>query len=172
MRLFHVSEEPDIAKFVPRIPYRKDIDQSKGIVWALTEAQLPNWGTPRDCPRVCFRATVDSSQDDMAAFFSSSFRHCVAIEYDWHQRMLDTTLYIYEFDAANFYFDERAGFYISDKTETPIAVSKVENLYEALFSRNVEVRILDTLWALGEKVKKSSLKWSLCRMANAKPEHG
>ena len=147
------------------------MDQSKGIVWSLTEAQLPNWGTPQDCPRVCFRATEASSQEDIAAFFSSSFRHCVAIEYDWHQRMLDTTLYIYEFDTTNFYFDERAGFYVSDKTEMPVAVTEVENLYEALFSRNVEVRILENLWELGEKVKNSTLKWSLCRMGNAKPKH-
>jgi hypothetical protein len=38
MRLFHVSEESDIEKFVPRIPYRKDVDQSKGLVWALGDA--------------------------------------------------------------------------------------------------------------------------------------
>ena len=169
MRLFHVSEESNIKTFVPRIPYRKDVDQSKGLVWSLTEPQLPNWGTPRDCPRVGYRATEESTQDDISRFFSSSFRHCVAIEYDWHQKMLDTTLYIYEFDTANFYFDERAGFYVSDKTEIPIAVTKQENLYEALFKRRVEVRILDNLWELGEKVKQSSLKCSLCRMANAKP---
>jgi hypothetical protein len=38
MRLFHVSEESDIEKIIPRIPYRKDVDQSKGLVWALTDA--------------------------------------------------------------------------------------------------------------------------------------
>ena len=170
MRLFHVSEESGIEKFVPRIPYRKDVDQSKGLVWSLTEESLPNWGTPRDCPRVGYRAVEESTQDDIDKFFSSSFRHCVAIEHDWHQRMLDTTLYIYEFDIANFYFDESAGFYVSDKTEVPIGVTKIENLYEGLFSKNVEVRILENLWELGEKVQASSLKWSLCRMANAKPK--
>ena len=171
MRLFHVSEESNIETFVPRIPYRKDVGQSKGLVWALTEPQLPNWGTPRNCPRVCYRAVETSTQDDIDSFFSSHFRHCVAIEYNWHQRMLDTTLYIYEFETANFYFDERAGFYVSDKIETPIAVSKHENIYEELFKMSVEVRIIDNLWELGEKVQKSSLKWSLCRMANAKPKH-
>lgn len=170
MRLFHVSEEANIEKFVPRIPYRKDVDPSKGLVWALTEKQFPNWGTPRDCPRVCYRAIEESTQEDIAKYFSSSFRHCVAIEYNWHQRMLDTALYIYEFDSTNFYFDERAGFYVSDKTEIPITVIKHENLYEELFKMNVEVRILDNLWELGKSVQKSSLKWSLCRMANAKPE--
>ncbi|WBW97814.1 hypothetical protein [Oceanirhabdus sp. W0125-5] len=29
MRLFHVSEEKDIKVFEPRLPYRKDLDQSK-----------------------------------------------------------------------------------------------------------------------------------------------
>ena len=131
---------------------------------------MPNWGTPRDCPRVCYRAAEESTQDDINNFFSSSFRHCVAIEYDWHKRMLETTLYIYEFDSENFYFDERAGFYVSDKIEMPIDVMKHDNLYEALFKRNVEVRIIENLWNLGEKVQKSSLKWSLCRMGFAKPK--
>ena len=28
MRLFHVSEEPDIEVFVPRLPTRTDLDQT------------------------------------------------------------------------------------------------------------------------------------------------
>ena len=167
MKLFHISEEPTIKKFIPRIPHRNDLDKSKGLVWALTEMQLPNWGTPRDCPRVCYRATDESTQEDIEKFFSSSSRHCVAIEYGWHQKMLETTLYIYEFNTANFYFDETASFYVSDKIEIPIAVTKHENLYDELFNKNIEVRVLNNLWELGDAVQKSTLKWSLCRMANA-----
>jgi hypothetical protein len=145
MRLFHVSEESNIEKFVPRIPYRNDMDKSKGLVWSLTEPALPNWLTPRNCPRVGFRADENTTQEDIEKFFSSSSRHCVAIEHGWHKKMLDTTLYVYEFDPSNFYFDERAGFYVSDKTEIPIGVTVYENLYEELFSRNIEVRILNNL---------------------------
>ena len=170
MRLFHVSEESDIDKFVPRIPKREDMDKSKGLVWALTESALPNWLMPRDCPRVGFRTVEESTQDDIAKFFSSPSRHCVAIEHGWHKRMLETTLYLYEFNDTNFYFDDIAGFYVSDRTEIPISVVKYENLYEELFRRNVEVRILNNLWELGETVQKSTLKWSLCRMANAIPK--
>ena len=172
MKLFHVSEEPDIDKFIPRIPSRKDMDKSKGLVWALTEPALPNWLTPRDCPRVGYRVTEESTQEDINKFLSSSSRHCVAIEYGWHKRMLDTTLYVYEFEPTNFYFDESAGFYVSDQTEIPVSVTKYENLYEELFKRNVEVRILNNLWELGEAVQQSTLKWSLCRMANAQPKKG
>jgi len=170
MRLFHVSEEPDIAEFVPRIPYRTDMDKSKGLVWSLTEPSLPNWLTPRDCPRVGYRVMDETSQEDILKFFSSTSRHAVAIEHSWYERMAATTLYLYEFDAANFYFDKTAGFYVSDKTEKPIAVVKYDNLFEEQFKRNVEVRVLNNLWMLGEEVKKSSLKWSLCRMGNALPK--
>jgi hypothetical protein len=52
----------------------------------------------------------------------------------------------------------------------PFSIIKYENLYEELFKRNVEVKILNNLWELGEAIKKSSLQWSLCRMVNAKPK--
>ena len=167
MRLFHVSEESDIREFVPRIPYREDMDKSKGLVWALTEPSLPNWLTPRDCPRVGYRVNDETTPEDIATFFSSSSRHCVAIEHAWYKRMVQTTLYVYEFDTANFYFDKTAGFYVSDKTEVPIAVSKYDALFQELFDRNAEVRILNNLWELAEAVRISSLTWSLCRMHNA-----
>jgi len=168
MKLFHVSEASNITKFIPRIPIRDDMDQSKGLVWAINEHCLPNFLTPRDCPRVTYHAHEKTTEGDIAKFFSSSSRHCVAIEHDWHTKMLSTTLYIYEFEAANFYLqDACAGFYVSEKTEYPINVQKYENLYEELFRRNVEVRLLNNLWQLGRAVQASSLNWSLCRMRNA-----
>ena len=170
MRLFHVSEEADIQEFVPRIPYRKDMDKSKGLVWALTEASLPNWLTPRNCPRVGYRVTDDTRSDDISKFFSSTSRHCVSIEHTWYERMANTTLYVYEFDVTNFYFDETAGFYVSDKTEIPIGRVKYDNLFEEQFRRNTEVRLVNNLWDLADEVRNSSLKWSLCRMGYAQPK--
>jgi hypothetical protein len=170
MRLFHVSEEDNIEEFVPRIPYREDMDKSKGLVWSLTEPSLPNWFTPRDCPRVGYRVTDGTTNDDISKFFSSSSHHCLAIENAWYERMASTSLYVYEFDVKNFYFDETAGFYVSDQTEKPIAVYKYDNLFEELFKRNIEVRIVNNLWKLAEEVKTSSLKWSLCRMGHAQPK--
>lgn len=154
----------------PRIPYRKDVDHSKGLVWSLEEAPVPHWLTPRDCPRVGYRAIEDSTDEDIAKFFSSSSRHGVAIEHGWHKRMNETVLYLYEFDPTNFYWDDKAGFYVSDKTEVPIAVTKYDNLFDELFRRNIEVRLLNNLWEFSEVVRKSSLKSSLCRMGNAQPK--
>jgi len=169
MRLFHVSEEPNIIKFEPRIPLRDDLDKNKGLVWALNERCLPNFLTPRDCPRVTFHAAKDSTNNDIARFFSSH-PHCVAIESACFEKMLKTRLFLYEFNPQNFYLqDEIAGYYVSERTETPIAVTEVSDLFGALFERNIEVRILNNLWPLGDAVQKSTLNWSLCRMRNAAP---
>ncbi len=170
MRLFHVSEEADIVEFEPRIPNRNDLDKSKGLVWAITEQGLPNFLTPRDCPRVAFHASKTTTQDDIARFFSSSSRHCVAIEYAWYAKMVKTALYLYEFDMANFYLqDQCAEYYVSEQTERPVSVTKIDDLFAELFKRNVEIRLLNTLWVLGDAVQGSTLNWSLCRMRNAAP---
>jgi len=172
MRLFHVSEESNITEFVPRLRSKyREIDMEKGLVWALNERCLPNFLTPRDCPRVTYHVRETTVEDDILKFFSSSQRHCVAIENAWYERMTKTSLYLYEFDSTNFYmYDDVAGFYVSEQTEIPISVTKYDDLFAELFKRNVEVRILDNLWELGEAVKESSLNWSLCRMINAQPK--
>ncbi len=170
MRLFHVSEDGTIDKFIPRIPYRSDMDKSKGLVWALTEPPIPHWLTPRDCPRIGFRTKDDTAPEDIDRFFSSSSRHCVAIEHGWHKKMSQTTLYLYEFDPANFYWDDIANFYVSDQTVTPIGMTKYDDLFEELFNRDIEVRILNNLWSLAEALQGSTLHVSLCRMGNAKPK--
>ena len=171
-RVFHVSEEPGIEKFVPRTPHRNDVGPNP-LVWALNERCLPNFLTPRDCPRVTYHANENTTVEDIALFFSSGLRHCVAIEHGWHTKMLTTPLYVYEFDPTNFRLqDEVAGYYVSEATEIPIGVKRYDNLYEELFTRGVEVRIVDYLWQLGRAVQQSSLNWSLCRMAFAIPEEG
>ena len=108
MRLFHVSEEPDIKVFEPRLPTRKDLNQNIGLVWAIDEARLPNFLTPRDsqhifslwtlrccCNIVPGNAVLQSSvwnsykyntDSDKKHFFSSSrISHAIVIESKWYQ---------------------------------------------------------------------------------------
>jgi len=170
MRLFHVSEEPDIDRFVPRIPFRNDLDKSKGLVWAINEQCLPNFLTPRECPRVTYHAGEGTSEEDAARFFSSACRHCVAIEHAWFEKMRETTLYIYEFDPANFTLqDTCAGYYVSERTEAPIGKMRIDDLFGALFALGIEVRLVNNLWRLADAVAKSTLEFSICRMTNAQP---
>jgi len=169
MKLFHVSEESNIEVFVPRIPYREDVDQSKGLVWALTEHQLKKFLTPRDCPRITYCANEATTQEDIDKFFTTSSRYCVAIEDIWYKTMANTAIYAYEFDCTNFYFDDKAGFYVSDKTEKPVSLTVYNDLFSTLFELDIEVRILNNLWGLAEAIKETSLHLSMCRMGNAKP---
>ncbi|MBQ8400455.1 MAG: hypothetical protein IJX14_00855 [Clostridia bacterium] len=169
MRLFHVSEDPDIPVFHPRLPSRTDLDPTVGLVWAIDEAHLPNFLTPRDCPRVTFHATDATTAEDRQRFFSSTTHtYAVAIESGWFRRMCDTTLYLYEFAPAGFRLqDAVAGYYVSAETQTPITRHICTDLFGELFSRGVEVRLVDRLWDLASAVQQSSLGWSLCRMKNA-----
>jgi len=168
MKLFHVSEEPDISRFVPRAPTRNDLDKSKGLVWAINERCLPNFLTPRDCPRVTYHVSDKTTDEDITRFFSSPCRHVVTIEHAWFERMKNTTLYIYEFDPLNFYLqDEIAGYYVSEQTEVPVGKTQIDDLFGEIFKRDIEIRVINNLWLLAEAVKKSTLNYSICRMANA-----
>lgn len=170
MRLFHVSEEENIEIFLPRIPDRNDLDKTVGLVWAIDERRLPNFLTPRNCPRVTYHIGKNTSESDKDRFFTSStVNHVVVIEHDWFDRMRNTTLYLYEFDPSDFELqDEIAGYYVAKTAQKPIAKYKIDDLFAELTARNIEIRITDNLWKIADEVKTSTLNWSLCRMKNAK----
>jgi hypothetical protein len=173
MRLFHVSEESDIKIFHPIKPYRKDLAQEEGLVWALCERTLPNFLTPRNCPRVTFHVSKDTKQKDINKYFKNkSSEHAVYVEKDWLERIDQTTLTIYEFNPKNFVIqDEMAGYYVSTQSEVPIKTYKVTNLRKALKAFDVEFHAVDFLWDIMEQIQQSSFNWSMCRMGLAKKKH-
>lgn len=171
MRLFHVSEDPAIDRFVPRLPARRDLDPTVGLVWAIDEARLPNFLTPRNCPRVTYHVGPNTTEADRRRFFSSPTQtHAVVIEGRWLDIMRSTTLHIYEFDPAAFTLqDAVAGYYVATETQVPIAHHIIPDLLAELIARNVELRVVDSLWPLADAAKASTLNWSLCRMKFAQP---
>ena len=172
MRLFHVSEQADIHIFHPRIPERADLPKTEGLVWAIDEKRLPNFLTPRNCPRVTYHVGETTSPQDIDRYFTSpTARHAVIIEQKWFEAMKNTHLFLYEFEVTGFALqDAVAGYYVSKGSQVPIAQYRIDDLFDALFQRNVEVRLVDNLWAMAEKIKQSTLNWSLCRMGYAQPE--
>lgn len=68
MRLFHVSEEANIEVFYPRTPARNDLDKNIGLVWSIDKERLPNFLTPRDCPRVAYHIGKNTSELDKKDF--------------------------------------------------------------------------------------------------------
>ncbi|MDF2544223.1 MAG: hypothetical protein K0S47_3941 [Herbinix sp.] len=171
MRLFHVSEESNIDIFNPRSPDRDDLDKSVGLVWAIDEKRLPNFLTPRDCPRVTYHIGEHTSALDKEIFFSSSeTQHVVIIENKWFKTMSNTRLFLYEFNPEEFELqDSIAGYYISKASQIPIAKHTIHDLFGALFERNVELRVVTNLWDISDRIKESTLNWSMCRMGHAQP---
>jgi len=171
MRLFHVSEEADIKVFELCFPKRTDLDPNIGLVWAIDEERLPNFLTPRDCPRVAYHVGPQTSEADKERFFTSSdVTHAVVMESSWYTILKNTTLYLYEFETDDFVLqDPVAGYYVATKTQYPKERFILTDLLGELAKRNVEIRLTAHLWSIAEAIKASTLNWSLCRMANAAP---
>ncbi|MCL2575884.1 MAG: hypothetical protein FWE33_05570 [Defluviitaleaceae bacterium] len=170
MRLFHVSENSNISCFEPRMPRRKEVGNTP-LVWAINERCLPNYLTPRNCPRVAYHTNPQTTDSDIANFFTAASRHCIIIENDWFDRLSQAVLYVYEFNPKNFYLqDEIAGYYVSEQTEAPINVHSIDDIFKELIVKNIELRIVDNLHQIAQKVQNSTLNWSLCVMRNAKPQ--
>lgn len=166
MRLFHVSEESDIECFRPRVlERRKDIDQGKGLVWAVREEKLYNFMFPRECPR------ISTFKNDKHSFNEIEFdQFLVAVEEGWIERIKNCRLYVYEFATENFELqDAIAGYYVSREVEKPIKRMVIEDCFKALADRNVKVLTLDTLWQLRDQIYKSTTNFSFCKMVNAIP---
>lgn len=172
MRLFHVSEEADIRRFKPRRPTRVDLDPETGLVWAIDEKHLPNFLAPRDCPRVAYSVREDTTTEDRERFFTSkNATHALILEHGWLNALRSTTLYLYEFDPAGFILqDSAAGYYIATTTQVPIRRIVVDDIPAELARREVELRFTDSLWDIAERIRSSTLDWSLCRMKNARPK--
>jgi hypothetical protein len=164
-RLFHVSETAGITRFEPRAG-RPD---PAAEIWAISEARLHNYLLPRDCPRVTYYATATTTPEDRARFLGDA-ASVVAIELAWAERARSTALSLYEFAGGDFTLrDEIAGYYTATAAQTPLEEVRIDSAMAALEERNVEVRLLESLWALREAVADSTLGFSIIRFRNAAP---
>lgn len=171
IRLFHVSDRADITRFEPRPPPSPDSGVKGNVVWAMSEHLLHNYLLPRDCPRVTFYAGPHGSPEEVARFFvGTTARHIVAIETAWLERVRRARLWLYEFSPESFLCaDAGAGYFISRQAVTPIAVTQIDDILATLTTRDVELRVLPSLWKLRDAVLASSLQFSFIRMRNAQP---
>lgn len=170
-RLFHASEEPDIRVFEPRPVPSPGTGVQGNAVWSVDEAHLPNYLLPRDCPRVTYAASAQTSDEDKKRFLmGTQAARVIALESGWFARVESCQLYLYEFPADSFELvDAGAGYYISRKAVKPMSVVKMKDLVSELLSRNIEVRLLPDLWALRDQVIASTLEFSVIRFRNALP---
>ncbi len=168
-RLFHVSEEAAITRFEPRRPPSDDAGVTGAVVWAVAESHLVNFLTPRDCPRITFRAGPHTTEADRTRYLAGA-NQVVAFEQDWVDRVRACTLHIYAMPVET--FDEalpEAGYWISQDAVRPTGVKVRADLLSALAEAGAEVRILQDFWPLRDAVTGSSLQFSVIRTRNARP---
>ena len=114
----------------------------------------PNW-----CAPLHNGSIDDETQARINASYDAIFERC-----------RETTLYLYEFDAAAFHAsDDIAAYYTAHESVRPIACSIIDDIFAVLRERNVELRLMPTLWTLREAVANSTLAFSIIRMRNAGP---
>jgi hypothetical protein len=162
-RVYHVSEESGIERFMPR-------ESSDGIdrVWSVSDARLHNYLLPRDCPRVTFYAAETTSPGDVRRFLPDrNVASVVAIEQRWLERVLNTPLRLYVFDAAPFALhDAIAGYYVTRQAVEPLMELAVDDPLGVMLARDIEFRVLASLATLRAAVIESTLGFSIIRWHN------
>jgi len=163
MKLFHVSETPDIAVFEPRPA--KDGDAR---VWAIETRTLANYLLPRDCPRVCLRQ--GSATDPAELALLEGAEAIIAIEANWLDRVSTSTLFVYDMPRESFTLEDRtAGYWTSSLATAPTGCQAVHDLPGRIAAAGARLLALPSLWPLHDRAKASSLAFSMIRMRNAAP---
>lgn len=167
MSLFHFSEDPTIARFVPRPPLARPTVEP--LVWAIDEWHAPVYFFPRDCPRVCFWPLPTTTAADYAHCFATvPGRMVIAIESAWLERLRVARLSRYRMPEERFEDIHDHGVHVAREPVVPLGVELVGDLLAALTDAEVELRITPSLVPLGRAIIQTTLHFSLIRMHNAR----
>ena len=168
VRLFHFSDDPAIACFVPHVP-ASNPGQSPAV-WAIDEQHEAAYWFPRDCPRV----TVWCDRRDRRAKFQNDFgtssARVQAIERGQLAAMGAAHLHRYELPIEAFEpWAEADGQWICRVPVEPIRVAPFGNLIGRHREAGIDLRVLDSLWDLHDRVATGRWPFSIIRMSEAVP---
>lgn len=166
--LFHVSEDPTISEFSPRVAVVPTYDEP--LVWTLDATHLPGYWFPRDCPRAMVWAETNAHAQRLSELFVTKADRLHVVEERWMQRIADADVFAYEFTADGFEpFDEIAGCWVARTTVTPVGVRPLGDLIGLHRAAGIELRAVDDLWETIDQVVSSDLPFSVVRSRNAAP---
>jgi hypothetical protein len=165
--LFHVSEQAGIDTFQPR-PHTS---YAEPVVWAIDDAHLHTYLLPRDCPRIALFPKQDTTEEDKLRFMGSTVVPAVlAIESAWLARAVQHRIYVYTLPTVTFTLEDAvAGHYVSRQPVKPIDIRIIDQPLLEMAKRNIELRVMPSLWELREAVVGSTMHFSITRMRNASP---
>jgi hypothetical protein len=163
LMLWHASDDPNIEIFRPhRAPTANVADD---LVWAVDDAHVPAYWFPRDCPRATFWIGPNTTRSDATLLDGGTRVH--AIERSWWERFRAARVYLYLMPPATFTVHApEAGYYVSRESVTPLARVDIDDLVAEHAKAGVELRVLDELWPLWDRVIASTLEFSGIRLRN------
>jgi hypothetical protein len=169
--LWHLSEDPDLARLVPRhAPADPDAGE---VVWAVDTRHAPLYWFPRDCPRGCVWRSPTTTDEDVERFFGqSAATRLHVIESSWLDRVRECRLYAYELPAEHFEPHGVGGYWVSTHAVEASGRHDVGDLIGRHVSAGFELRVTPSIWPFWRRVAASSLEFSGCRLGNAAPEPG
>ena len=172
MRLFHFSDDPAIATFVPR-SVRVPSNRAPGmewlnspLVWAIEERVEFMYLFPRDCPRILTWATEHTSNADRLTWLGG-YRGAAYIEREWLADLATATIYRYDLPTESFEDLHDAGMWVSRETVNPLRCDALFDLPSAFVPRGVDLRVVDSLLPL-KPLWETTLHASGIRLRNAK----
>lgn len=166
-RLFHFSEDPNIAVFAPHVAATSAHVDAR--VWAVEEAYQASYWFPRACPRACCWLRAGQNAGAFLDLLHSAAR-AHAFHSDWREAMRTCALFRYEFDPAAFELDDaEGGFWVARVAVPPINLQPVGDLIAKHQEAGIPLIVLDDLWPRIDVIVGSGLGFSIIRARNLPP---
>ena len=165
--LWHVTEDPTIARFAPhRVPTALT---DEPLVWAVDTRHLPLYWFPRDCPRCTFWAGSRTTDADLGRFLEGQHELRVhVVEEGWFERVGAARLYLYRLPVESFTEDrEVSGYWVSRATVDPLELVAIDDLVGRHAAAGIALRTAANLWPLWDAVVGSTLEFSGIRLRNS-----
>ena len=169
MALYHFSDDPSIALFRPHVAKTTTLPDEP-LVWAIDEWHSPMYLVPRQCPRACFWAGPETTDQDRGRWLNHlAPRFVMVVESDWLARIRDATVYRYTLPDASFSrLGHPGGHYVSRQVLEPLQVDPIRDLLRAIVAADVELRITPRLGPMWKQIHSAStLVYSGTRLRNA-----
>jgi hypothetical protein len=164
--LWHVSENSAIERFGPQ---RSATAGEELLVWAVDTRHLPMFWFPRECPRGTFWAGPKTSGGDAERLLLGATR-VHAIEGAWLDRMRTARVLAYRLPEETFTpHPEVGGYWLSREPVAPLEIAELGDLLARHAAAGIELRIVDDLWPLWNRVIASTLEFSGIWLRNAQP---
>jgi hypothetical protein len=162
--LWHVSEDPGIEVFEPHRNESHALDEP--LVWAVDTHYWWLYWFPRDCPRACFEANADTTDEDVDRWLDGDrTRRVAVIENAWLERFRAARVYAYRLPPDT--FEPWDKFFVSRETVAPVELHDLGDLLRRHAEAGNELRIAPALHPLWDKVIETTLDFSGIRLRNA-----